>query len=86
MYLRIFLLCLLSHFVITFQVDCKKLLIGQFICPDPNRTNQIDPTTQQFYGCNEKNKADVWCIAADGITCDFTQNASFTKEQSCEWT
>lgn len=36
--------------------DCTTLLMGQFLCPDPGR-NQIDPKTQQFYGCDQTGQA-----------------------------
>lgn len=43
---------------ITQQVDydCDDLLMGQYLCPDPTK-KQIDPKTQQFYGCTKENKA-----------------------------
>lgn len=33
-------------------VDCNTLRLGQYICPDPSK-DQIDPVTQQFYGCTK---------------------------------
>lgn len=38
------------------KVDCNGLHMGQFMCPDPSR-DQIDPKTQQFYGCTKENSA-----------------------------
>uniref|UniRef100_A0A2M4CML1 Facilitated trehalose transporter Tret1 n=1 Tax=Anopheles darlingi TaxID=43151 RepID=A0A2M4CML1_ANODA len=67
------------------EIDCNSLRMGQFLCPDPS-LRQIDPRTQQLYGCTKENKARVWCIAADGIVCSETKNASFTRELPCKWT
>lgn len=39
-----------------YQVDCTQLRLGQYICPDP-AYDQIDPATQQYYGCTKENKA-----------------------------
>lgn len=33
-------------------VDCSTLRLGQYICPDPSK-NQINPVTQQFFGCTK---------------------------------
>lgn len=68
-----------------FRVDCNGLQMGQYLCPDP-RLDQIDPKTQQFYGCTKENSAKVWCSAVEGIVCGETGNTSFTKEVSCKWT
>lgn len=38
------------------KVDCNSLQMGQYLCPDP-RLDQIDPKTQQFYGCTKENSA-----------------------------
>ncbi|XP_075166081.1 TM2 domain-containing protein 1 biscotti [Haematobia irritans] len=65
--------------------DCSLLLMGQYLCPEPGR-NQIDPKTQQFYGCERNGLAKVWCIAAEGIECLGTNNNTFTKEMPCKWT
>ncbi|XP_039956541.1 TM2 domain-containing protein CG10795 [Bactrocera neohumeralis] len=72
---------------ITQQIDydCDDLLMGQYLCPDPTK-KQIDPKTQQFYGCTKENKARVWCLAVDGINCTETGNNTFTRELSCKWT
>ncbi|XP_035789539.1 TM2 domain-containing protein CG10795-like [Anopheles albimanus] len=67
------------------EIDCNSLRMGQFLCPDPS-LRQIDPHTQQLYGCTKENKARAWCIAADGIVCSETKNASFTRELPCKWT
>lgn len=40
----------------TYIVDCNKLRMGQYMCPDP-RISQIDLKTQQFKGCTKENKA-----------------------------
>jgi hypothetical protein len=29
------------------EIDCSELLMGQYLCPDPNITTHIDPKTQQ---------------------------------------
>lgn len=67
------------------ELECKDLIMGQFICPDPNIIH-IDPKTQQPIGCTKENKAKVWCIAAPGITCSDTKNSSFLGEIPCQWT
>lgn len=67
------------------EVDCSKLRIGQYICPDPS-INHIDAKTQQPYGCTKDDLAKVWCIAADGLTCSETKNSSFKGEIPCRWT
>lgn len=67
------------------EVDCSKLRVGQFMCPDPN-SSHIDPKTQQPIGCTKENVARVWCIAADGLTCTETKNSSFKGEIPCRWT
>lgn len=66
-------------------LDCSQLRKGQFMCPDP-QINHIDSKTQQPIDCNRDNKAKVWCIAADGIICEDTNNASFLGEIPCKWT
>lgn len=72
-------------------VDCSTLRLGQYICPDPSK-DQIDPVTQQFYGCTKGNnipsegEAEVFCIAADGIICNDTKNSTFTRKMPCKWT
>uniref|UniRef100_A0A1B0CIK9 TM2 domain-containing protein n=2 Tax=Lutzomyia longipalpis TaxID=7200 RepID=A0A1B0CIK9_LUTLO len=89
---RFYLTCLvfigaLTSIVWGIEVDCSELRMGQYLCPDPgNIDNHIDPKTQQIRGCTRENKAKVWCIAADEITCTETKNSSFTKEQPCKWT
>lgn len=40
----------------SYVVDCNKLRMGQYMCPDP-RISQIDLKTQQFIGCTKENKA-----------------------------
>ena len=67
------------------ELDCKELLMGQFLCPDPN-INHMNPKTQQPNGCTKENKAKVWCIAAEGITCTETKNSSFLGDIPCKWT
>lgn len=81
----IFGLVILLHNVYAIEVDCSKLLMGQYMCPDPN-VNFIDPKTQQPFGCTKDNIAKVWCIAADGLTCTETKNSSFLGEIPCQWT
>lgn len=73
------------HEIVTVEVDCGTLRIGQYMCPDPN-VNHIDPKTQQPIGCTKHNVAKVWCIAADGLVCGETKNASFRGEIPCQWT
>lgn len=38
------------------EMDCSKLRLGQYLCPDPSY-DLIDPKTQQPYGCTQENKA-----------------------------
>jgi len=73
------------HNVYAIEVDCSQLLMGQYLCPDPN-INFIDPKTQQPFGCTKENTAKVWCIAVDGLTCSETKNSSFLGEIPCQWT
>lgn len=49
----------LPHSVKEVLVDCSTLRMGQYLCPDPtmNRTDYIDPNTQQIRGCTKDNKA-----------------------------
>lgn len=43
----------------TYEVDCNKLRMGQFLCPDPAVIETyIDPKTQQPQGCTRQNKAE----------------------------
>nr|XP_029726230.1 TM2 domain-containing protein CG10795 isoform X1 [Aedes albopictus] len=67
------------------EIDCSELRMGQYLCPDPSLRN-IDPKTQQLRGCTKENKARVWCLAVEGITCSETKNSSFTREMPCKWT
>lgn len=39
-----------------YLVDCNKLRMGQFLCPDPH-VNHIDPKTQQLKGCTREGRA-----------------------------
>lgn len=39
-----------------YKVDCSKLRMGQYLCPDPHM-NHIDTKTQQLKGCTKENKA-----------------------------
>ncbi|EDV36152.1 uncharacterized protein Dana_GF12097 [Drosophila ananassae] len=69
------------------NVDCNELqMMGQFMCPDPSRTDHIDPKTQQLAGCTKEGRARVWCIAASEINCTETGNSTFTREVPCKWT
>ncbi|XP_044736580.1 TM2 domain-containing protein CG10795 [Chrysoperla carnea] len=65
--------------------NCNELLMGQYLCPDPN-IDHIDDKTQQLKGCTKENKARVWCIAVDGIKCNETNSTRFTTEVPCKWT
>ncbi|KAI4466835.1 bardet-biedl syndrome protein 5 [Holotrichia oblita] len=65
----------------TYIVDCNKLRMGQYMCPDP-RISQIDLKTQQFKGCTKENKAKVICVAVEGLICKESKNTSFTKENA----
>jgi len=40
----------------TYEVDCNKLRMGQYICPDP-KLIEIDLNTQQLKGCTKENVA-----------------------------
>lgn len=43
----------------TFEVDCSKLRMGQYICPHPEVIDTyIDPKTQQPRGCTPQNTAE----------------------------
>lgn len=67
-------------------IDCsRELRMGQFMCPDPER-DYIDARTQQPIGCTPEGKAKVWCLAADGLVCSETRNASFLGDMPCNWT
>lgn len=85
--LIIIILILLNELyeIVGIEVDCNTLRIGQYMCPDPN-INHIDAKTQQPIGCTKNNVAKVWCIAADGLICSETKNASFKGEIPCRWT
>lgn len=80
-----FILILFISYTSEIELDCKDLIMGQFLCPDPNIVH-IDAKTQQPIGCTKENKAKVWCLAADGITCLETKNSSFLGEIPCQWT
>lgn len=68
------------------DVDCTKLRMGQYLCPDPSY-DYIDIKTQQPRGCmRETNRAKVMCRAAPGIVCRDTKNSTFFKEIPCKWT
>lgn len=84
-YFGLFLITITIPVSSEIELNCNELRVGQFMCPDPN-VNHIDPKTQQPKNCNEKNKAKVWCIAADGIVCSQTKNSSFLGEIPCQWT
>lgn len=40
-----------------YRVDCSTLRMGQYLCPDPDHLDFIDPATQQPKGCTKENKA-----------------------------
>lgn len=70
---------------------CKDLLMGQFICSEP----QIDHYTQQALGCREDSRTvEVQCKPATGIVCITDDNieksaesdVGFFKEVPCKWT
>ncbi|XP_065211715.1 TM2 domain-containing protein CG10795 [Planococcus citri] len=66
-------------------INCSKLKMGQFICPDPTY-DLIDPKTQQPRGCTDKNIARVPCIVPEGIICNETSNSTFFVDMPCRWT
>uniref|UniRef100_A0A1B6K4I5 TM2 domain-containing protein n=1 Tax=Homalodisca liturata TaxID=320908 RepID=A0A1B6K4I5_9HEMI len=71
----------------SYEVDCSKLRMGQYLCPHPDIIDSyIDPKTQQPRGCTQQNKAEVLCKAADGIICLKSNNSTFTREIPCRWT
>lgn len=39
------------------ETDCNKLLVGQFLCPDPDNNDYIDPETQSVRGCTREGTA-----------------------------
>lgn len=84
-YVGLFLVTISFPATSEIELNCNELRVGQFMCPDPN-INHVDPKTQQPHNCNDKNKAKVWCIAADGITCIQTKNSSFLGEIPCQYT
>lgn len=55
-HLFIIILSFNLHIIYGFEVDCTQLRLGQYLCPDP-AYDQIDPVTQQYYGCTKENKA-----------------------------
>ncbi|RUS72356.1 hypothetical protein EGW08_019892 [Elysia chlorotica] len=64
--------------------DCSELLIGQYLCAEP----EIDPDTQNIQGCSkESNSAYVWCLPAPDVNCKGLQhNGTFAKSVPCHWT
>lgn len=84
-FLLIVLILLNDYVIEAIDVDCSQLRIGQYMCPDPD-INYIDAKTQQPIGCTKNNVAKVWCIAAEGLVCNETKNASFHGEIPCRWT
>ncbi|KAJ8674605.1 hypothetical protein QAD02_005867 [Eretmocerus hayati] len=85
--------CLLSLVIIplsngadyTYEIDCKNLQMGQFICPHPDY-EFIDPKTQQPKGCTPENRAEVVCQTADGLICSNTKNNTFKRDIPCKYT
>lgn len=67
------------------EMDCSKLRLGQYLCPDPSY-DLIDPKTQQPYGCTQENKARVPCRVAPNIICKDTKNSTTFREIPCKWT
>lgn len=47
--------CVQPEFSENYMVDCNKLRMGQFLCPDPH-INHIDPKTQQLKGCTKEGR------------------------------
>ncbi|CAH0550989.1 unnamed protein product [Brassicogethes aeneus] len=70
---------------VTCETDCNSLLMGQYICPNPEY-DLIDPKTQQLKGCTKEKKSKVPCLAAEGITCLESHNSTFYKDFDCKWT
>lgn len=56
MFKLLLILCVFISLVNGVAYDCSTLLMGQYLCPDPGR-KQIDPKTQQFYGCQQSGIA-----------------------------
>lgn len=64
-------------------VDCKTLVKGQYLCPQPD----IDTATQQPRDCDKVTKtANIQCFAAPGIICKESQNNTFIGETNCNYT
>jgi len=65
------------------SIDCNALKKGQYLCPMPD----IDVETQQPRDCDKITKtAKINCVAAPGINCKETGNATFTGNVDCKWT
>lgn len=41
----------------TTETDCNKLLVGQYLCPDPDNNDYIDAETQSVRGCTKEGIA-----------------------------
>lgn len=68
-------------------VDCTKLRLGQFFCPDPDSSyDYIDHKTQSVIGCTKNGTAKVRCIAAEGIICKESGNNTFSGTIPCDYT
>lgn len=68
-------------------VDCTKLRLGQFFCPDPDSSyDYIDHKTQSVIGCTKNGTAKVRCIAAEGIVCRESGNNTFSGTIPCDYT
>ncbi|CAH1392971.1 unnamed protein product [Nezara viridula] len=90
MVFSVFLMLILTEHLVqsmdVYRVDCSTLRMGQYLCPDPDNLDFIDPATQQPKGCTKENKAKVLCKAADGIICLESNTTAFKKEIPCKWT
>jgi hypothetical protein len=68
-------------------IDCTKLRVGQFICPDPDSSyDYIDHKTQSVAGCKKDGTASVRCIASEGIVCEGFENNTFYGSIPCDYT
>lgn len=68
-----------------YHVNCSQLLIGQYTCPPI----QIDPVTQQPFGCTKENVAPLNCTINIGLACLPSTGFNETLFQSyteCQYT
>lgn len=96
----IFILVSLINLIVSENLRCQDLLIGQYRCDDPS----IDYQTQEPVGCERRqihssdddpnyvDEAPITCYTAPGIECDggiyneTLQQHVFQKKTSCRWT